>query len=234
VTGEGREPAVGLRERHRRRTAAQLEEVALRLFAERGFDAVTVDNIAAEAEVSRRTFFRYFASKEDVLLSDHPRRLAELRAALEARPPGEPVLTALRHALLSMSGGYEEERERLLRRARIMAGTPSLQARSLGHQRAWEQALTDLVAARLGVDPAGDLRPGVVAATTLAAMRVAWAAWLAGGGEAHLPTLVAEALDLLDGGLQQVAGAPVELGRRVAPSSRRSPAPQGKRRARSG
>src|SRR5437773_11582051 len=96
-------PRPGLRERRKRLTAAELEAAALRLFGERGFDAVTVDDIAAEADVCRRTFFRYFASKEDVLLSDHPRRLAELRQGLAARPPEEPVLTALRHTLLELA-----------------------------------------------------------------------------------------------------------------------------------
>ncbi len=176
---------------------------ALRLFAERGFDVVSVDDIAARADVSRRTFFRYFASKEDVLLSDHPRRLAHLRRALGGRPEDEPALTALRHAILSMAGGYEEERQRLLDRARIMARTPSLHARSLAHQRLWEEAVADMVAERMGVDPAVDLRPGVVAATTLASLRVAVAAWLVRDGRPHLPTLIAEALDLLDGGLER-------------------------------
>ena len=203
------EPTPGLRERHRRRTAAQLEEVALRLFGERGFDATTVDDIAAAAEVSRRTFFRYYASKEDVLLSDHPRQLAQLRAALSARPTSEPILTALREALMSMSGTYEENRDRLLLRARVMRGTPSLQARSLVLQREWEQAVADMVADRLGVDAKGDLRPAVVAATTLGALRAAFGMWLEGGGKAHLPSLVSEALDLLDSGLlQRTAGSP--------------------------
>jgi AcrR family transcriptional regulator len=205
----------GLREKHRRRTLARLEEAALRLFAERGFDSVTVDDIAAEADVSRRTFFRYFAGKEEVLFTGNQRRLEELRRALAERPPGEPALTALRRALLSLAGGYEEERERLLRRWTIMAQTPSLQARSLTRQREWEQALTELVAEWLGVDPAVDLRPAVVAATTLAALRVAVADWLAGGGQAHLPTLVAEALDLLDGGLQQGVARPPPARRRT-------------------
>jgi AcrR family transcriptional regulator len=193
----------GLRQRHRLRTEAALEQAALRLFAERGFDIVTVDDIAARADVSRRTFFRYFASKEDVLLADHPRRLAHLRRALAGRPDDESALTALRHAILSMAGGYEEERQRLLDRARIMARTPSLHARSLAHQRLWEEAVANMVAERMRVDPAVDLRPGVVAASTLASLRVAVAAWLARDGQPHLPTLVAEALDLLDGGLEQ-------------------------------
>ena len=208
----------GLRERHRRRTEARLEEAALELFAERGFDVVTVDDIAAGADVSRRTFFRYFASKEDALLSDHPRALAELRRALGGRPDDEPPLTALRHAFLSIAGSYEERRERLLHRARIMAETPSLQARSLAHQRLWEEAVADMLAERMGVDASVDLRPGVVAGSTIAALRVAVAAWLARDGEPHLPTLVAEALDLLDGGLAQgLTRLPALRGRRRHP-----------------
>ena len=195
-------PAEGLRERHRRRTEAVLEEAALRLFETRGFDLVTVDDIAAEADVSRRTFFRYFATKEDVVLADQPRRQEELREALAARPPGEPVLTALRHAVLSLADAHEQDRDRLLRRARIVRATPSLQVRSVGTMRAWEQAVTDMVAEQLGVDPLVDLRPGVVAAATLASLRTAISLWVTGEGRGDLRGLVTQALDLLDGGLQ--------------------------------
>jgi AcrR family transcriptional regulator len=200
-------PRPGLRERRKRLTAADLEAAALRLFGERGFDSVTVDDIAAEADVSRRTFFRYFASKEDVLLADHFVQLARLREAMAARPGDEPVLTALRNALLSMTGDFEDRREMVILRGRIMRETPSLQARSLVHQKTWEDAMEKMVAARLGVDPAIDLRPGVVSATTLAAMRVAFQSWLASGATGDLIAMTAEALDLLDGGLQQVHAA---------------------------
>ncbi len=214
------ESAPGLRERHRRRTAAQLEQVALQLFVERGFDATTVDDIAAAAEVSRRTFFRYYASKEDVLLADHPKNLAALREALAARPASEPILTALREALMSLSGPYEEDRERVLRRAKLMRTTPSLQARSLMLQREWEQAVCEMVAEHLGVDAQGDLRPAVVAATMLGATRAAFSMWLEGGGEAHLPSLVAEALDLLDSGLLQMTADAAKPRRKAAAASR--------------
>ena len=211
--GTGNSPREGLRERNRRRTASDLEQAALRLFTERGYDAVTIDDIAGEAGVSRRTFFRYFATKEDVLFSDQADRLVELRKALAARPSDEPVLTAVREAILSMAGGYEEEHEYLLRRITIMRGTPALLGRALIYQRSWEDALSELVAARLGVDPLTDLRPGVVAGSTMSALRTAITLWLAQQGKPHLPTLAAEALDLIDGGLQQV-------GER-APASRR-------------
>ena len=227
MTQESAARVEGLRERHRKRTAADLEEAALSLFNERGFDAVTIDDIASAADVSRRTFFRYFASKEDVILSDHPRRLDELQAALDRRPAEEPALTALRHAIMSLVSTYEEAREHMLRRFRLMITTPALEARSLCLQRNWETAVTEMLAARMGVDPAKDLRPGVVAATTMAAMRVATANWLAGGGQGDLPVIVAEALDLLDGGLQAAASPP---GRRRSPPSR--PAAPARARAR--
>ena len=194
----------GLRERRKKLTAAELEAAALRLFGERGFDAVTVDDIAAEADVSRRTFFRYFASKEDVLLADHFVQLARLREAMAVRPPDETILTALRNALLSMTGDFEERKEMVILRGRIMRETPSLQARSLVHQKAWEDAMEEMVADRLGVDPGADLRPGVVSAVALAAMRVAFTTWLAAGATGDLIGMTAEALDLLDGGLQHV------------------------------
>jgi AcrR family transcriptional regulator len=217
MTEESGAPAEGLRERHRRRTAADLEAAALDLFTQRGFDAVTIDDIASAADVSRRTFFRYYASKEDVILSDHPKRLDELQAALDRRPPDEPVLSALRHAIMSLADSYEEQREHMVRRFTLMADTPALEARSLCLQRNWETAVTEMLAARMGVDPGEDLRPGVVAATTMAAMRVATANWLAGGGKGDLPIIVATALDLLDGGLQ-AAATPAGVRRR--PSGR--------------
>lgn len=207
MTDDSAVPAEGLRERHRKRTAADLEEAALRLFSEKGFDAVTIDDIAAAADVSRRTFFRYFASKEDVILSDHPKRLGELQAALDRRPADEPALTALRHAILSLAGSFEDQRDHMLRRFRLVTATPALEARSLCLQRNWETAVTGMLAQRMGADPAKDLRPGVVAATTMAAMRMATNNWLTGGGEGDLPAIVADALDLLDGGLQTVSAS---------------------------
>src|ERR1051325_4255086 len=126
MTKESAAAVEGLRERHRKRTAADLEEAALTLFTDKGFDAVTIDDIAASADVSRRTFFRYFASKEDVILSDHPRRLDELQAELDRRPVDEPALTALRHAILSLVSTYEENREQMVRRFRLLTTTPAL------------------------------------------------------------------------------------------------------------
>ncbi|MDQ3946535.1 MAG: TetR family transcriptional regulator [Actinomycetota bacterium] len=200
----GDRPRPGLRERRKALTAAELEAAAYRLFGERGFDNVTVDDIAAEADVSRRTFFRYFASKEDVLLADHFVQLARLREAMAARPENEPIITALRNALLTLTSDFEERKEMIIIRGQLMRDTPSLQARSLVHQKLWEDAMQEMVADRMGVDPVKDLRPGVVSAATLAAMRVAFTNWLSAGCDGDLIELTIEALDLLDGGLGQL------------------------------
>lgn len=200
----GDHPRPGLRERRKALTAAELEAAAYRLFGERGFDNVTVDDIAAEADVSRRTFFRYFASKEDVLLADHFVQLARLREAMASRPDDEPIVTALRNSVLSLTSDFEERKEKVVIRARLMRDTPSLQARSLVHQQLWENAMQEMVADRLGVDPVKDLRPGVVAAAALAAMRVAFTIWLNAGCDGDVIALTTEALDLLDGGLGQL------------------------------
>ena len=195
----------GLRARKRRQTRQALEDAALRLFAERGFAATTVAQIAAEADVSERTFFHHFASKEDVVLGDFEARLARLTELLAVRPPDEPPTTAIRRALLEVAEDYQAERERLLLRARLTLATPSVLARSLELQTRWEEVIADTVAGRLGVDADTDLRPRLMAAVTLAAMRVAQRRWLTDDGTAQLPELVTETLDLLDHGLADLA-----------------------------
>jgi len=197
-------PSPGLRERKKQRLRAQLSAAALRLFTERGFDGVTIEEITAEVEVSPRTFFRYFASKEDVLFADHDQTLSDLRAVLAARPPGEPVLTAVQQAILALADSYEHDRELVLVRARIALDTPSLRAHGLERQSVWEQAITDAVAQRLGVDPATDLRPAMVAGCAVVALRTAATAWLQHDGHDDLSTLVADALELLRHGLDAV------------------------------
>ena len=194
------EQETGLRERKKQRTRSELEAAALRLFTERGFDAVTVDDIAAAADVSARTFFRHFGSKDDLLLIDYRERLDALRAALEKRPADENPLTAVRHAIIALAHDYESEKDSLFLRSRLMAETPSLVGRSLEIQQQWEAALAETVAARLGVDPATDMRPSLVGACAVAALRVAVNTWLADDGRGHLPSMVEAALLLVASG----------------------------------
>jgi AcrR family transcriptional regulator len=190
------------RERRLRKRRDEVALAAIRLFERRGFDAVTVDEIAEAADIAPRTFFRYFATKEDVFFTDQSERLAALRETIAARPQDEPILASVRHAILAMAEQHGLNGEAKLLSARVLAATPSLRAGAIARQTEWEQALVEMVADRLGVDPTTDLRPHVVASTTLAALRSALQLWLAGDGRDDLISLANQALDLLDGGLQ--------------------------------
>lgn len=194
-------PQPGLRERKRRRTRHAIEDAAVRLFERHGFEAVTVETIAEAADVSPRTFFHYFPSKEDTVLAEFDDRLARLGEALARRPPDEAPLAAVRGALLTVAGDYEQARDRLLVRARLIAATPALFARNLQLHARWEEVVAEAVAGRLGVDRDADPRPRLVATAAIGAMRVAQTRWLAEDGASSLPAHVAEALDLLEGGL---------------------------------
>jgi AcrR family transcriptional regulator len=191
-----------LRTRNRDRNRKEVADVALALFLERGFDDVTVDEIAAAAGISRRTFFRYFDSKEGVVLPFEEERLEVLRGVLTRRPPGEPIFVGLRRALVSIVAlETVAERAEMLARLRIIMEHPSLHARSLEQQSVMECAVREVIAEHLGVDPETDLAARVVAGTTMAAVRASVEVWHATGGREELATLIAQALDVLVGDL---------------------------------
>src|SRR2546423_2389829 len=155
---------VGLRERKKERTRAQLTDAAFRLFTERGFDGTTIEDIVEQVEVSPRTFFRYFDSKEDVVIGFFDDLRLELRAALEARPVEEPPFTAVRHALASLVDVYVSDEERVVAAKRLANETPSIRARLLDKHARWENGMTEALATRLGVDSEEDPRPRLIAA----------------------------------------------------------------------
>lgn len=195
-------PASDLRTRNRDRNRKEVADVALGLFLERGFDDVTVDEIAAAAGISRRTFFRYFDSKEGVVLPFEEERLEVLRGVLARRPAGESIFVGLRRALLAIVAlETVAERAEMLARLRIIMEHPSLHARSLEQQSVMEAAVRELIAEHLGVDPETDLEARVVAGATMAAVRASAEVWHATGGREELSTLIARALDVLVGDL---------------------------------
>src|SRR4051812_26221027 len=200
----------------------RIERTALALFAADGFDRVTVEEIAHAADISARTFFRYFPSKDMVLLRDQQRRIDHLHRALDSRPPDEDVLDAVTYAFLDMAEGYEADRETVLLWAKVVGQTPNVLPRFAGYQEAFVTSVTEVVSGRLGSDD-DDLRPAVIAATMLGASFVAYSRWLGGGAQDHLPTLVFEALEIVKAGLS----AAVEPRPAPAPAQR-----AGRRRAR--
>jgi AcrR family transcriptional regulator len=195
--------AVGLRERKKLRTRAQLTDAAIRLFTERGFDATTVEDVAEEVEVSPRTFFRYFDSKEDVVVRLFDDTGLGLRAMLAARPAEEPPFTAVRAALGWLVGRYTDHADRVLAIKRLAADTPAIRAALLDKHARWENAMTDELAARLGVDPDRDPRPRLVAAVAWAAFSAAVARWVASDGREDLRSLTDQALEAVGTGLDQ-------------------------------
>lgn len=194
-----------LRDRKKQRTRRTIEQVALDLFEENGFDGTTIDMIAAAADIAPRTFFHYFPSKEDVVLADYASRLDRIVAALRASLAGEAPWPALRAAFLSVAADYETERGELLRRFRIIEATPSVAARNLQIQATWEDAVTEAVASWLDLDAARDLRPRLIAGAAMAAIRASLRRWLTDNGHSRLPSHIAHCFDLLETGLGQVS-----------------------------
>ncbi|MFF0555910.1 TetR family transcriptional regulator [Streptomyces sp. NPDC004266] len=174
-------PESTLAQRKRQLVATELTEAALQLFALKGFDAATVDEIATEAGVSKRTFFRYFASKEDVVVQFLAGMGADMRAALAERPAGERPSEALRHAVSVPLAACGDHAERVLPVVRLILRTPSLLARLLEHQAEWREGLAEELGARLGRDPETDLRPRLAAGMALTAFDAVLRRW--SGGE---------------------------------------------------
>lgn len=191
----------GRRERHKARTRRSLEEAALRLFARRGFDDTTIEDITDAADVSPRTFFRYFASKEDVLFADHAQQIQRFADALSTRPADEPVLASITEALLTLADDYEEKRERYLLRFRLLASAPGVAAHGMELQVKIVDVVASFVAERLGLDPTGDLRPVLVGQVTVGALAAATNIWSTGTSDRSLPELVRQSLELTAHGL---------------------------------
>jgi len=197
----GDDGKISLRERKKHETRQTLEEAALRLFAEQGFDQVTVEEIAEAVGISSRTFFRYFGSKEDVVLGPFLEGPRVLRAALAERPADEPVLDALRHALERLAHHLTELGPELSRRSAIVRTTPALVARAVQVREDWRGLLVRAAASRLAADPTTDLRPHVAAAWAMAGLSAARELWEHGASGRDLPSLLREAYELLSGDL---------------------------------
>lgn len=194
-------PQPGMRDRKKARTRRHLIDAALRLFATRGFDATTVQAIAAEADVHPRTFFRHFASKEDVVLTENRARLQRILDDLKARPDDVPVLTALREAHQANHHDYWRDPEGLRQQVELTLREPALRARDLETALAWQQQVTAEIARRLGTDPARDLRAKMLAGSCMTVMSVCAETWITGPADTDVPDLVDQAFNWLEHGL---------------------------------
>ena len=197
----------GLRERKKRETRLALARAATRLFEERGYAATSVDDIAAAANVSRRTFFRYFAGKDEVLIVDPAGKLDALRSALEGGPPDEPTVAALRRGIRALATAYYDP-ELIRAEARLSDVEPVMAAAALAYQVRWEDALARDVATDLRVDVETDPRPRIVAHAVVAILRAAVASWLARGGSGDPADEVVRTFDRSVPALEAVLAIP--------------------------
>jgi AcrR family transcriptional regulator len=203
-------PPVSLRERKKHATRRALRRIALDLVAERGFAHVTVDDIAAAADVSPRTFFNYFPSKEAALFGMDPERVAVLRAEVVAVSPGEPALSALRAVMTDVAEGITEELAALggdmadwLARMKTARTDPHLRAAHTAQMALMERAVAEGLAERLGVDPERDPYPGMLAAVGVATVRSGVIFWCNSGGAVPLDQYVDLAFRALKDGLPE-------------------------------
>ncbi|NDL56479.1 mycofactocin system transcriptional regulator [Phytoactinopolyspora mesophila] len=164
--------------RARSTTAAALSRTGLELFIERGFDEVTVDEIAAAAGIGRRTFFRYFPSKNDLPWGDFDALLSRMREHLDAVPHETPLFDALRAAVIEFNTFPESELPLHRQRMEILLRTPTLVAHSALRYQSWRQVIADFVAARLGVRT-DTLRPQTIGWACLGISLAAYDQWLA-------------------------------------------------------
>ena len=187
-------PAPGLREQRKARTRKAIQEHALRLFLANGYDATTVEQIAAAAEVSPMTFFRYFPSKEAVVENDEYDPL--LIDFIRAQPADLGPLAALREAVVrGMRAVYDTDKDALLVRTRLILTTPALRGRQWRNGDNTQALFVEALAARTGGEVTFELR--VLAAAALGALTTALSTWVDGEGADDLPTLMERGFDAL-------------------------------------
>jgi AcrR family transcriptional regulator len=192
----GREP---VRARARRALRAEITTQALGLFSERGFDAVTADELAEAVGVSRRTLFRLFATKEDIVVAAFEDLGDEALTALRERPADEAPWTALRHALGTAAARLEDRPALLFELHEVIAQTPALRRRLLEQRDGWRAAFAEEVAVR------NELARELLATAAIGAFDVATETWARTGGRRRLSRLLDEAFELLGSGLDRTA-----------------------------
>jgi AcrR family transcriptional regulator len=187
-TGKPASPDVpGLRARKRHQTRERLTRAAMALFLDRGFEATTLDDIAAAADISRRSFFHYFASKEDVVFAWQEESTAALIAAVAARPANESMLAAAENAIAAMIRQIEPGEA--IAMARLKRDNPALQARDQVKYEKLERALAEALSRRAG-HKTQKLEARLVAMIATGAMRIGGEFWAAEGAREKPEALV--------------------------------------------
>jgi AcrR family transcriptional regulator len=189
------DPPPGLRERKKLKLRRAIQTEALRLFETQGYEHTTVEQIAEAAETSTTTFYRYFPTKEDVVLDNDASPLFE--ATVATRPIGEPLTATIRAALGAVVAAAEADRDLTLARMRLVAAVPALEARYAGQERRTIAFLTRLLADRTG-RPADDYQLELIAFVLAAVVFSASRRWVAEQGATSLTALTDQALTTIE------------------------------------
>jgi AcrR family transcriptional regulator len=192
--------ANGLRARKKARTREAIIDAALDLFARKGFDATTIEDIAAAADVSPRTFFRYFESKVDLVMARNEAHGDKIGPLVAARPPSEGPLEALRQVMQQSMCEWLADPS-MVRELQVMMSTPTLRNKAREHFYEEEAELVSAFAARLGTDD-DDLTANVMASAAASTIWTVIERWLAEGKQVErLIPMIDEAFALLEEGL---------------------------------
>ncbi|MGW2250570.1 TetR/AcrR family transcriptional regulator [Kitasatospora sp. NPDC001660] len=192
----------GLREQKKAATRDALSWAALRLAVEHGLENVRVEDIAAAAGVSPRTYNNYFSSKAEAIMSRHTDRIHRIADALRTRPADEPLWEALTQSVLApFEGAVEQPAPRWTSGVQLLLQEPAFRGELARASTRTEAVLTAAVAARTGTDPGRDLYPRLVAAALLSALNAATDQWIQAEPTVPLRPLLLESLRLLAAGL---------------------------------
>ncbi len=180
--GAGGGPTEPSRGRPASTSRQDVARAALDLFARQGYDATTVDEIAAAVGISRRTFFRYFESKPDVVWGEFDAELVRLRARLDEAPATEPLMDVVRRSVMATNRFGAGELEELRIRMVLIGTVPTLVAHSAVRYQEWCDVVAGFAAGRMGGSP-DDLGPQTVARAALGAAMAAFACWARSDGD---------------------------------------------------
>jgi AcrR family transcriptional regulator len=204
-------PATGLRERKKQKTKEAIHRAAMRLFARRGYEETTIEQIAAAVEISPSTFFNYFPTKEDVVMLDiyDPMTIR----LLKERPKDEPLNVAFRRVLEGLDAIFERDRELMMARGRLMMEVPELRARLWDELERTQSFVIELLAERAGRKP-DDFELRVTARVVIAALYEASLEWFRQDGRKSLVAFANRALDVVESGGRLGSRVPAKPRRR--------------------
>lgn len=189
-----------LRELKKLETRKALLAAGHKRFHHQGFDATTIEEICADVQISKRTYFRYFADKESLAFPHRQERLDRFQELLRQSPPGESPVATLRRIALRFASEYGWHRQQLLTQQRLIDATPALLAREREIDRDWELAMIAAFRARLGSGEATELRARVLAGAVIGVIRATMRYWFEHDAQPDLAELGQRALDGLEQG----------------------------------